>query len=369
MSASDTIFEFLPQTLASKLNGGNPSKENAPSSNALNNSNSSNSSNSSSKLGQGKTTTQTGSSAPLPAGQGSHSSATSGLGGQIASRPTNPFANRFSGLRNEHNSYGQSPANQSNKTTPTNNLSRTSAASAPTGVSYQSKSTVSRKEPHTSPTKVKTPVTAAPSESAEGDLSFGADDFLIGSDELALADLMDDLDGDKDNEESSSLSWTPTPPKTTEAKPQGTTSNPFTKPGSTVASGSYNAKSAPSSQVSTVAPQLAARTFVRSTPSKPDNSASESSDRGIIMVPNSQEDTSTRPNERDTIDHRSAQRAQDIKEQDRKGLLRTQSSPSTGFASKASPNRNRRRLPGPAGNLPRLVCLPLLTLEYISYFC
>ncbi|KAF9967007.1 hypothetical protein BGZ70_000473 [Mortierella alpina] len=166
---------------------------------------------------------------------------------------------------------------------------------------------------------------------------------------------MDDVDGDKDSEESLSLSWTPTPPKNTEAKQPGTTNNIFKLDSrSSMANVWSKVSSSPPSQSSIATPQQTTRTFVRSTPPKPNTTALEPSDLGIIMVPNSQEDTSTRPNERDTIDHRSAQRAQDMKEQDRKGLLRTQSSPSTGFASKLSPTRNRRRLPGPAGNLPKL---------------
>ncbi|KAF9989478.1 hypothetical protein BGZ75_006323 [Mortierella antarctica] len=335
------------KTLTSKLNGGNPPKEIATTSLALSNSNSS-------KPGQGKTDAQAGSIAPRPAGHEKHLSAISGPGGQVASRPTNPFAKGVSGLHNEHNSYRHLSANQQTWTKPTN-------TSASTGGSHQHKSSGSRKEQQTSPTRVKTPVTAASTEAADGDLSFGADDFLIGSDELALADLMDDLDGDKDkdkdkdNEESLSLSWTPTPPKSSGEKQQGATNNIFKlDPRSAVAHGWLKVNSAPPSQASAVAPQQTTRTFVRSTPSKPNTIASESSDRGITMVPNSQEDSSTRPNERDTIDHRSAQRAHDMKEQDRKGLLRTQSSPSTGFASKTSPIRNRRKLPGPAGNLPRL---------------
>ncbi|KAF9286196.1 hypothetical protein BGZ68_003141 [Mortierella alpina] len=351
------------KTLASKLNGGDPSKENAPgrlalSSNNRSNNNSSNtssSSSSSSKPGQGKAHTQAGSITPLAAAHGGHSSANSGPGGQIAPRPTNPFAKGVSGLHNGHSSYRPLQAEQQARATPTNNLPRASATSAPAGGPHQHKNTGNKKEQQASPTRVKTSLTAASAESADGDLSFGADDFLIGSDELALADLMDDLDGDKDKEESISLSWTPTPPKTTEAKQQATTSSVLKSDSlSAVANGLSKVSSAPSSQTSAVAPQHSTRTFIRSTPSKANTVASELSDHGIIMVPNSQEDTSNRPNERDTIDHRSAQRTHDVKEQDRKGLLRTQSSPSTGFASKTSPIRNRRRLPGPAGNLPKL---------------
>ncbi|KAF9571789.1 hypothetical protein EC968_010660 [Mortierella alpina] len=330
------------KTLASKLNGDKSSKENTPSSSTFSNNNSSNG-----KSGQGKIDLHTGSSAPLSGGNGSHSSA--------ISRPTNPFAKGFSGLHNEHNSYRPLPANQQTRTSPTNNLPRTSATNAPTGGPHQHKSSGNRKEQQTSPIRVKNPVPAASTESADGDLSFGADDFLIGSDELALADLMDDLDEHQDRDESLSLSWTPTPPKNSGAGQQGTAKN-LLKPdlGSTVAHGWPKVSSVPSSQAPTEAPHQATRTFVHSIPPEANIIASEPSDRGIIMVPNSQEDTSTRPNERDTIDHRSAQRAQDMKEQDRKGLLRTQSSPSTGFASRTPPNRNRRRLPGPAGNLPRL---------------
>ncbi|KAF9098449.1 hypothetical protein BGX23_006255 [Mortierella sp. AD031] len=63
------------------------------------------------------------------------------------------------------------------------------------------------------------------------DISFGGDEFLLDTDELALADLMDDFDHDKesgngnrnergkekdsedDDDEDIPLSWTPTPPK------------------------------------------------------------------------------------------------------------------------------------------------------------
>ncbi|CAO3569945.1 unnamed protein product [Mortierella alpina] len=347
------------KTLNSKLNGGNPSKENAPSSLALSNSsnsnNNSNTSSNSSKPSQGKAAALTGSIAPLSVGHGNHSSGTSVPGVQVASRPSNPFAKGFSGLRGEHNSYRHSPAKQESRPTPTHNAPRASTTSSPSSGSYQHKSSESRREQQTSPARVRNPATTASTESADGDLSFGADDFLIGSDELALADLMDDFDGDKDNEESLSLSWTPTPPKNAEAKQQGKTSDISKLDSrSSVANSWSRVSSAPPSQSSVATPQQNTRTFVRSTPPKPNIIAPEPSDHGVVMVPNSQEHTSTRPNERDTIDHRSAQQAQDMREQDRKGLLRTQSSPTTGFASKMSPSRNRRRLPGPAGNLPKL---------------
>ncbi|KAG0378826.1 hypothetical protein BGX24_002677 [Mortierella sp. AD032] len=246
------------------------------------------------------------------------------------------------------------------------------------------------------------PSTDAPAEVStfDADISFGGDEFFLEGDELALADLMDDLDQVKRNgdNEDISLSWSPTPPKVTKAstltplsppsplsrfstttRNTGTMSTISSTTTSTFAfkqpsaSNSYAASSStlsasstairiqdkPSSSFRASATAAAATSTSSFTKSFPRGHVESNNSPQIITI-SSQEPTTMRPNERDTMGNRDWQASSKptssvghIREQESRGLSRSKSSPNA--ASGSIPfNGNKRTLPGPAGNLPRL---------------
>ncbi|KAF9108697.1 hypothetical protein BGX29_008229 [Mortierella sp. GBA35] len=246
------------------------------------------------------------------------------------------------------------------------------------------------------------------------DISFGGDEFLLDTDELALADLMDDLDHDKesgngnrnergkekdsedDDDEDIPLSWTPTPPKvvkTTTPTPlsplsplsrfsstaritgatrsfksasivkQTSTSNPFVTSNYSSSSATTPIKipdsPVPSFRASTTAAAAATTSSSTFMKSPPRNQPEFRNPPRMLMV-SSQESAMTRPVERDTVDSRDwgasskpQTSAGHLRDQESRGLSRSKSSPNAG-ASAGLPTRNKRKLPGPAGNLPRL---------------
>ncbi|KAF9131886.1 hypothetical protein BGW39_001190 [Mortierella sp. 14UC] len=225
-------------TLAPKLNGANlPSRQPAPGNNASRGVNSSNTGLGASKpdqnvqphsnnYNQGRagfqpTTTSTG------VNTGTRS---------VAQQPPppalqfNPFSKGFSGLgANVLSNLGrpsdQQPVVTKSAPKPTTTSSVNPRPDHGWHRSTTSYSTDSSTASPASTSSTETPVgipggnlsTTAPAETStfDADISFGGDEFLLEGDELALADLMNDLDQVKDNvdDEDTSLSWSPTPPK------------------------------------------------------------------------------------------------------------------------------------------------------------
>ncbi|KAF9384940.1 hypothetical protein BGX21_001183, partial [Mortierella sp. AD011] len=217
---------------------------------------------------------------------------------------------------------------------------------------------------------------------SDADISFGADDFLMGSDELALVDLIDDDEVKGSSENEPTLSWSLTPPKapkpTTQSSIPSQTSQKSALSQPTSNSNSHhtsvssisvtsklrtgqvdNSKSSAQILVETLRPRSTTNITRKFTASPPASSLlSSPGSTSKILIANSQEAPSSRPTVQDTIDQRGALRdrkhtTRDVQGQERQGLLRSQSSPSAGNLA-GHPTRNKRRLPGPAGNLPRL---------------
>ncbi|KAF9928143.1 hypothetical protein FBU30_002599 [Linnemannia zychae] len=233
-------------------------------------------------------------------------------------------------------------------------------------------------------------------ETSAADVSFGGDEFLLEGDELALSDLMGDLDRSKDkiDDDDIPLSWSPTPPRIaktitlTSESPISplrrfgtnapntayatTTSSTSASVSRTAVSHTIASKSdlspkftsASSTSISsssfrasaTAAAAASDSTSLRSLPRQQPGSSNSSR----VLAISSQETTLTRPNERDITNSQDWQLSAKphyssghSRELDGKGLTRSKSSPNAGSSS-SLPIRNKRRLPGPAGNLPRL---------------
>ncbi|KAK3808302.1 MAG: hypothetical protein J3Q66DRAFT_354479 [Benniella sp.] len=220
----------------------------------------------------------------------------------------------------------------------------------------------------------------------DGDISFGADDFLIGSDDLALADLMDDLNESTENS-SLPLSWTPTPPRkvvstappsqtsqlsqssqssqplrpTTLSQPIITsTANALSKAHTTLnhsrAPQQQQQQQQPSIRSSSPIMKSGSVSRVGTTAAHVNKTPAKIHSTGVRSKP-----LMSRPEEHDTIDHRNMPQNQkipnpivEIQDNERRSLLRSNSSPSTGRNASADSIRSKRRLPGPAGNLPIL---------------
>ncbi|KAG0290527.1 hypothetical protein BGZ96_005990 [Linnemannia gamsii] len=227
------------------------------------------------------------------------------------------------------------------------------------------------------------PSASAPAETSaiDADTSFSVDDFYLGADDLA--DLENDFDqgqdqnkdNDKENEgeEDISLSWSPTPPKA--ARPPMSTpispQSPLSRFSATARSTAPSSSSASSaviriqdrSSLSFRASTTAAAVSSSSRPTFPtslsrDRPKSSNPERTLVI--SSQETVSTRPNERDTESRQDWQTPRNpqssvghFREQESRGLSRSKSSPNAASGS-TLPIRGKSRLPGPAGNLPRL---------------
>ncbi|KAG0353366.1 hypothetical protein BC939DRAFT_505205 [Gamsiella multidivaricata] len=218
---------------------------------------------------------------------------------------------------------------------------------------------------------------------SDGDISFGPDDFLLGSDELV--DLMHELDESKETEEGLSLSWSPTPPKAavvasppasssqrsqtstlsqsvSTPKTVNTASQKYANPSGQSAVNERITLSTQSSPTRSKlpAPEPSEKSRVTVSTARTSITTSTTTATSRIIVSNSQGNSSSRPEEHDTIDHRNGQSQRQsylvrgIKDQERRSFLRSNSSPSAGSFSSAAQTRNKRRLPGPAGNLPEL---------------
>ncbi|KAF9111962.1 hypothetical protein BGX27_004183 [Mortierella sp. AM989] len=301
--------------------------------------------------------------------------------GPTISRQTNPFAKGFSGLRTDGSLHSRLSANQPAKIHEPVLPHRIQSSENPPNI-IQNKGSIGSASLIDLQTKSK-PTTNSSALTSEADISFGADDFLMGSDELALVDLMDE-DDNKDNENELTLSWPITPPKVLNVTTQSTVPSQSSQ-NSAPSLSHFNSTSAAisaASKLRTPPKQYSAAQF-KSTPhvpvgylphrpsvntartprlSPPSSSPLSSSYNSVssrIIVVNSQETPSGRPNVQDTVDQRSALRDQKhtviaMQGQERQGFLRSQSSPSAGTDLASNPARNRRKLPGPAGNLPRL---------------
>ncbi|KAH7046862.1 hypothetical protein BKA57DRAFT_438738 [Linnemannia elongata] len=199
--------------------------------------------------------------------------------------------------------------------------------------------------------------TGAPSPSVpavepaiDADTSFGGDDFFLDAEDLA--DLEHDLDlgqgqskvkdkgKDKDNgdDEDISLSWSPTPPKffyfyNFDKYHQDTKQV-------------YTILQVPSQRNGWDIQHIMDR--------------SESSNPERVLAISSQETVITRPDGRDTVSSMDWQTPPNpqssvgrVRDQESRGFSRSKSSPNAGGGS-TLPIRGKSRLPGPAGNLPRL---------------
>ncbi|KAF9909135.1 hypothetical protein EC991_009045 [Linnemannia zychae] len=331
-------------------------------------------------------------------------------------RQFNPFAKGFSGLganvlSNLSRPSDQQPVVNKPAPKPTTSNVRTDHGWRQNTTSYSTDSpaaspasTSSTETPAKIPSGNSSTIGATEVSTLEADISFDGDEFLLEGDERALADLMDDLDQVKDNANDGDipLSWSPTPPKISQTSttttplsplsplsrfgfaahsasvvstiPSASTSIPTSTAISkqTTASKSYtNFNSTSSKSISTIGNQdkpsssfrasataaaISASTFTKSFP----KGQSESSGPSRVLVISSQEPVATRPNERDTMGNRDWQGSSKpissvghIQEQESKGLARSKSSPNAASSSAPS-NVNKRTLPGPAGNLPRL---------------
>ncbi|KAG0214513.1 hypothetical protein BGX28_001967 [Mortierella sp. GBA30] len=218
-----TLNQFGSITLASKLNGGNNLSK--PIISSANSNSSHPQYSNSNDPSRGKVNAQSTPSALASSGQrirplAEPQHATVAQPQEHTSRPSNPFAKGFSGLRAD---------NPTCKLLSVENtaMSTKSSTNSPLNPPQQSNSCHNGAE-QGAEHGVKATLAKATSE---GDISFGADDFLMGSDELALVDLIDGLDQDKVDEDDLSLSWSPTPPK--HGKQQAKTSNQNRRPAPT----------------------------------------------------------------------------------------------------------------------------------------
>ncbi|KAF9186332.1 hypothetical protein BGZ51_002079 [Haplosporangium sp. Z 767] len=405
--------------LAPKLNGGSiVSKQNASGNHPVIN----NGSNSTSRVATpSKEKVQSGAGSSVKENAGIQAPLGSGFGsnvqgpGSIISRQTNPFANPFakgfSALRNSSLSSHQPPINN------TTTVASTTSTLPPQAKNHSS--TITTNNSVTKPLtengalvqeKSNQITSVAPNRqsvsgqgttsqsTSDGNISLGADDFLLG-DDMTLMELMGDLDGDKVRSDDLPLSWTPTPPKY--AKPGSASLKPSSEenglqqkmyasrvvsdeskgkakapnPSITIAQASIptRARSVPTSSPGIVeplkasleidvldpafAPVASTSTSLRSGSKRP----LESSVHSNFVSSVSQGSNDSRPDEWDTIDRRDYRgpprlqsNIKDIKEQEKRGLSRSISSPSSGLHLSNFASRNKRRLPGPAGNLPKL---------------
>ncbi|KAI1319924.1 hypothetical protein EDD11_002599 [Mortierella claussenii] len=218
----------------------------------------------------------------------------------------------------------------------------------------------------------------------DADISFGPDDFLMGDDGLDLVDLMGDLEDDKDDKEPP-ISWAPTPIRTTPLAANSASAPPSqicsasTQPTTAIKITSTTApfynihlKNKPSGSPTSIEGSSARSVSAMSklTEAAPQRNTFDTLKSTIpinnpgslrLLAVNSQEHPSSRPNEHDTVAHRHTRLNQgqppairDLQVQERRGFSRSKSSPSAGSNTITLPVRSRRRLPGPAGNLPIL---------------
>ncbi|KAF9917531.1 hypothetical protein BX616_000690 [Lobosporangium transversale] len=307
--------------------------------------------------------------------------------GSSLSRQTNPFAKGFIGTRSTN-----SPSTKSS-TAPINNTVHQPVIEMARNTSSDRRNqqvTIAVKGGHVSsvqqkPENLTKQSMGSKTPPSDPDASFNADDFLLGSDGLALTDLIDGLHENKDEV---SLSWTPTPPRIQKPSLSGTIQPLSIPKGDIVLRSSTSPTSTGASvrsanlmgSTSDIVPEKENHTSTGSSSthslSSPSGSVglpiisdigrrttySNRSSTPRVLAPNSQEHPSNRPNEEDTIDHRLVQKnerqlvlaARNLQDHERRGLMRSQSSPSTGSNPSPLPMRSRRRLPGPAGELPVL---------------
>ncbi|KAF9355942.1 hypothetical protein BGX26_005906 [Mortierella sp. AD094] len=385
-------FTILVRENPPKLNGGKfPSKQGTPPIPGSNIDNDSNGN--TNRAFEGAKSTHTDSNRSIAHRGPSNASGSVTGQGPVISRQTNPFANGFSSLRTDGTLLSKPTTDQLEKTPSSHKTALPSKMQAPGNrlINNQDKGSTGVFEQINQQTATKPNMNSAP-PSSEADISFGADDFLMGSDELALVDFMDDDEVKGSNENEHTLSWSLTPPKAFKSTTQSsissqisqnsTLSQPTSNPNFIAASHGHHTNAAaisvtsklqtPPKEYSKSSAQILVETSpLRSTTNATNttktltaspSTSSLSSSPGFtskILVANSQEALSSRPTVQDTIDQRSALRnhkhaTKDVQGQERQGLLRSQSSPSAGSHLASHIARNRQRLPGPAGNLPRL---------------
>ncbi|KAF9437801.1 hypothetical protein BGZ76_011043 [Entomortierella beljakovae] len=201
----------------------------------------------------------------------------------------------------------------------------------------------------------------------EAEDTFEEDVFLEEGVDLALENLLDD-DEDDGYEEEPTISWPLTP--STRLTPssqisQRTSSSSSSQPVSasnftkTLAS---NVVAKPdSSHQALKNHSLVHGSSTNHTPTRKIETVKASSTPPFlpassrILVPNSQEIPNSRPTVKDAdISLKSRHVASDIHAQDRQGFIRSQSTPTANSRILNSPTRGGRKLPGPAGNLPKL---------------
>ncbi|KAG0010279.1 hypothetical protein BGZ80_001624 [Entomortierella chlamydospora] len=368
---------------APKLNGGKlPSKQGTPSlpGNNINNDGNGDTS----RAFEGAKSTHTNSNRNIVHRVSSNASGSVIGQGPVISRQTNPFAKGFSSLRTDGTLLSKPTTNQSGKAPSSHEATPPPKAQVPGDrlISNQDKGSTAAFAGQIHQQSATKPNMDSASFPSDADISFGADDFLMGSDELALVDLMDDDEVKGSSENEPTLSWSLTPPKapksTTQSSIPSQTSQNSALSQPTSNSNSHhtsvsaisvtsklrtrqadNSKSSVQILVETPPPRSTMNITRKFTPSPPTSSLSSSpGSTSKILVVSSQEAPSNRPTVQDTIDQRGALRdhkhaTRDVQGQERQGLLRSQSSPSAGNLA-GHQARNRRRLPGPAGNLPRL---------------
>ncbi|KAG0264751.1 hypothetical protein BG011_006181 [Mortierella polycephala] len=298
--------------------------------------------------------------APLESGLGSNVHGP----GPIISRQANPFANPFakgfSALRNNSLSTHQSAINNTTTaafTTSTlppqaKNHSSSSVTKPLTenGAQVQEKSNqITSMAPNRQSASDQGTISQSTSD---GNISLGADDFLLG-DDMTLMELMGDLDGGKVRSDDLPLSWTPTPPKNSKSgfAPLKPSSEENRLQQKMYASGIVSDKSkgkAKASNLSTNVAQASIPTRARSVPAVSSGIVEASGEIDILepaFAPVASTSTSLRSG---------SKRPLESSEQEKRGLSRSISSPSSGLYSSKLTSRNTRRLPGPAGNLPKL---------------
>ncbi|KAF8974873.1 hypothetical protein BGZ46_009642 [Entomortierella lignicola] len=304
--------------------------------------------------------------------------------GPVISRQANPFAKGFSAFRTDSTLLSRPTSNQKE----VEYTGRKATPSFNTETSKQQINGQGTASVKVDTKQVEQQVATDSSKSStapalEADISFGADDFLLGSDELALEDFMDDEV--KGNEDSITLSWSPTPPKASQTRIQSPTLSQVSQDSTevqilsnsrfsfTAATRNLNTstvsisttsklQSSPSTSTSSKQPHTVINGAEEATMSSPISVLSSSSPKIMsskVLVANSQDTSSSRPTLQDTVDRRSAMKNHkpgtiDVRGQGRHGLLRTQSSPSSGGQLTNHSTHSRKKLPGPAGNLPRL---------------
>ncbi|KAF9936326.1 hypothetical protein BGZ65_002535 [Modicella reniformis] len=324
--------------------------------------------------------------------------------GLAISRHANPFAKGFSGLRPNNASLSSTSNLSPLKPSSDHKAAATTRTDANTRVSPLRSTNAQTGQGGTSSIRQeggnrRRPVYSTPVPAvSEGDFSFGGD--ISFGDELAFADLIDELVEERNEEKNDSpLSWTPAPSKalkltistapssqqsqssllsqslqpTASSQPISTSitgSTPSKKYEKIPASLGVNQLQSPKRQPSTRLSISTAKTievsrsstttFANGTEAKT-STTSTISRTSQATIPNTRANTISRPQEQDTVDHRNRNHnskqpilIEDEQENERHSLLRSYSSPSAGGSSSIGAIRNKRRLPGPAGNLPRL---------------